>query len=442
MSAPSLNELRAKLDVDRAGELMHAFASELFPICRSITGAGVRETLRRISDRISLDVHEVPTGTPVLDWVVPQEWNIDAAWVNDPSGKRVVDLRENNLHVVSYSEPVHAHMTRAELARHVFTLPDRPQYVPYRTSYYERSWGICMTHEQFEGLPEGDYEVCIDARLDDGALTYGEVVIEGDGPEEVLLSCHVCHPSLANDNLSGIALATFASEALRGLALRHSYRFVFIPGTIGSISWLAANERNLSRITAGLVLSGVGDRGPFTYKRSRRGDTTIDRAVEHVLRMAQQPFDVFDFSPYGYDERQYCSPGFDLPVGRLSRSPHGEYPEYHTSADDLAFITPAALGDALSTLLAVIDVLEHDRRYQNLNPKGEPQLGRRGLYRAVGGAVDRRSAEMALLWVLNLSDGEHSLLDIAASAALPFDVVRDAASTLEEHELLAPVAGA
>ncbi len=437
MTAPSLGDVRAKVESAAAGDAMYAFASELFPICRSITGAGVRETLRRIGARVPIAISEVPSGTPVLDWTVPPEWNITSARVTDPSGRRIVDFADNNLHVVSYSEPVHARMSRDAFAAHVFTLPDRPKLVPYRTSYYDRSWGICMSHEQFEALPDGEYEVDIDATLTEGSLTYGESVVDGDRDTEVLLSCHICHPSMANDNLSGIALATFAAQALQGVALRHTYRFLFIPGTIGSITWLARHEDEVGRIVAGLVLSGVGDRGAFSYKRSRRGGTLVDRAVEHVLASSGQPFTTLDFIPYGYDERQYCSPGFDLPVGRLSRSPHGEYPEYHTSADNLDFITAASLGDALTTLLAVIGVIEGDRRYRNRNPKGEPQLGRRGLYRAVGGAVDRHSAEMAMLWVLNLSDGSHSLLDIARRASLPFDVVRGAADLLIEHELLA-----
>jgi aminopeptidase-like protein len=437
VTAPSLGDVRAKVESAAAGDAMHAFASELFPICRSITGAGVRETLRRIGARIPIAVSEVPSGTPVLDWTVPPEWNITSARVTDPSGRRIVDFADNNLHVVSYSEPVHARMSRDAFAAHVFTLPDRPGLVPYRTSYYDRSWGICMSHEQFEALPDGEYEVDIDATLTEGSLTYGESVVDGIDDTEVLLSCHICHPSMANDNLSGIALATFAAQVLQGVALRHTYRFLFIPGTIGSITWLARHEAEVDRIVAGLVLSGVGDRGAFSYKRSRRGGTLVDHAVEHVLASSGQPFTTLDFVPYGYDERQYCSPGFDLPVGRLSRSPHGEYPEYHTSADNLDFITAASLGDALTTLLAVIGVIEGDRRYRNRNPKGEPQLGRRGLYRAVGGAVDRHSAEMAMLWVLNLSDGSHSLLDIARRASLPFDVVRAAADLLIEHELLA-----
>jgi aminopeptidase-like protein len=428
--------------VSGPGEEMHALAAELYPICRSITGNGVRETLRRIGERIPLTVHEVPTGTPVFDWTVPQEWNITDAYVasTGPNGRRAIDFRAHNLHVVNYSEPVSARMTKAQLAPHVFTLPDRPSSVPYRTSYYERSWGFCAAHDVWDALPEGEYDVRIDSTLSDGSLTYGEAVVEGTGGTDVLLSAHVCHPSLANDNLSGIALATFAAAELAKRAatnpLRHTYRFVFVPGTIGSITWLARNEATVERIVAGLVLSGVGDRGPFTYKRSRRGATLVDRAVEHVLRASGRPYDAFDFYPYGYDERQYCSPGFNLPVGRLSRSPHGEYPEYHTSADDLSFITPDSLGDALDVLLAVVDVLEHDAHYVNLNPKCEPQLGRRGLYRAVGGNVDRKSAEMALLWVLNLSDGDHSLLDIAERSGLPFATVHDAAMLLAEHDLV------
>ncbi len=421
----------------QAGDAMLRFATELYPICRSITGDGVRETLRRVGKHVPLTVHEVATGTPVLDWTVPQEWNITDAWVKAPDGARVVDFHDSNLHVVSYSEPVHRTMPRHELAAHVFTLPDRPHLVPYRTSYYERSWGICMADDVWRALPDGDYEVCIDSTLADGALTYGEAVVEGAEGTEVLFSCHVCHPSLANDNLSGIALATFTAEALRARTdLRHTYRFVFVPGTIGSITWLARNEDRVGRIVAGLVLSGVGDRGPFTYKRSRRGNTVLDHAVEHVLATTTTDAEVDEFSPYGYDERQYCSPGFDLPVGRLSRSRHGEYPEYHTSGDDLTFITSESLGEALDVVLATVDVLERDGRYENLSPKGEPQLGRRGLYRAIGGDVDRRAAELASLWVLNLSDGAHSLLDIARRAELPFGAVFDAASRLQEHDLL------
>jgi aminopeptidase-like protein len=434
--AHALAELHALLDVDAIGDEMYDFAAALYPICRSITGDGVRATLANIADRVPLTTHEVPSGTRVFDWTVPPEWNVREAWVKDASGRRVIDFAEHNLHVVGYSQPVHTTLSRAELAARVFTAPERPDWVPYRTAYYENTWGFCASERVLRSLPEGYYEVCIDATVADGSLTYGECVLEGYGASDVLLSCHVCHPSLANDNLSGIALATFAAELLRDVALRHTYRFVFIPGTIGSVTWLARNEAILPRITAGLVLSGVGDRGGFTYKRSRRGNTAIDVAVEQVLSTSPRAAKVVDFYPYGYDERQYCSPGFDLPVGRLSRTPPAHYAEYHTSADDLSFISPAALGDSLATLLSVIEVLEYDTRYMNLNPKCEPQLGRRGLHRAAAATADRRATELAMLWVLNLSDGEHSLLDIARRSTLPFTVVRDTAWMLEDHELL------
>jgi aminopeptidase-like protein len=434
-----LAELRAALDGPEPGERLHSFVAALFPITRSITGAGVRETLERVGARIPLEVHEVPSGTEVLDWTVPPEWELREAWIAD-GGRRVVDVKDSNLHLVSYSAPVHARMTLAELRGHLYSLPDRPEWIPYRTSYYRRDWGFCVAHRQLESMPEGEYEVCIDTTLrEDGALTYGECVLPGATDETVLISTHVCHPSLANDNCTGIAVATELASLLGGIARRFTYRFVFVPGTIGSIAWLAANEPHLSTIAHGLVLTGLGDAGPLTYKRSRRGRAPIDRAVEHVLAASGAEHRVVDFSPYGYDERQYCSPGFDLPVGRLTRTPHGEYPEYHTSADDLSFVAPVPLGDALRALVDVLVVLEGDTTYRNTHPKGEPQLGRRGLYRAIGGDVDPRSAEMALLWVLNLSDGAHSLLDVVDRSGLPFTAVRAAADRLLDHGLLEPV---
>jgi len=422
-----------------AGAAMHGFAAELFPICRSLTGDGVRETLARIAERIPLEVSEVPTGTRVLDWTVPREWNIRGAWIRGPAGDTVLDFADSNLHVVGYSVPVHATLDRAELAARVHTLPDHPDWIPYRTSYYEETWGFCMEHRRFEALPEGDYEVRIDSTLQDGSLTYGECVLPGSTGQEVLVSCHVCHPSLANDNLSGIAAATWLAARLAAREHRYTYRFLFVPGTIGSIAWLARNEERVGAVRHGLVLAGVGDGGSINYKRSRRGDAAIDRAVEHVLAHRESPSAIRDFTPYGYDERQYGSPGFDLPVGCLMRTPWGEYPQYHTSADDLDFLQPEGLTDTLETLLAVVDVLEGNRAYRNLSPKGEPQLGRRGLYDAVGGRVDRRSATLALLWVLNQSDGGHDLLAIAGRAGMEFELVRWAADRLLDVDLLAEV---
>ena len=420
------------------GERMHALVSELFPICRSITGDGMRQSLRRLQCIAPLQMIEVPTGTKVFDWMVPREWNIRDAWIADSRGERVVDFRNSSLHVVNYSVPVRARMTLAELRPHLHTIPDHPDWVPYRTSYYSESWGFCLTHRTLDALADGEYEVCIDSSLEPGHLTYGELVVPGDSGEEVLVSCHCCHPSLANDNLSGMAVATELARYLAEYAeaLRYSYRFLFIPGTIGSITWLARNTEAAARIKYGLVLSCLGDSGALTYKRSRRGDSLIDRAAQHVLLRSAGSARVRDFVPYGYDERQYCSPGFNLAVGCLTRTPNGEYAEYHTSADDLSFVTPAALADSLAAAVRVIEVLEHDATYVNLSPWCEPQLGRRGLYRPTGGQSELPNYEMALLWVLNFSDGAHSLLDIAERSGIEFRVVLRAASDLMKHDLL------
>ena len=424
------------------GEELYKLVAELYPICRSITGDGVRRTLEIVERELGgLEVSEVPTGTQVLDWTVPREWNVRDAWVADAAGRRVVDFQASNLHLVSYSVPVRATIGLAELREHLFTLPDQPDWVPYRTSYYAERWGFCASQRLVDSLPEGDYEVCVDTTLADGHLTYGEHLVEGQTQDEVLISCHVCHPSLANDNLSGIAVASRLARLLgQGGRPRYSYRFLFIPGTIGSITWLARNQDNLGRIRHGLVLSGVGDPGGFTYKRSRRGDTEIDRAVAHVLGRSARDHQLVDFSPYGYDERQYCSPGFNLPVGRLGRTPFATYPQYHTSADDMDFVGPAQLQESLEVCQEIVEVLEGNRRYLNLFPKGEPQLGRRGLYGSIGGRSDAEERQMAMLWVLNLSDGDHSLLDVAERAGLPFAQVADVAAVLEEAGLLSRTA--
>jgi aminopeptidase-like protein len=423
-------------DPERAGAAMMELIAQLYPICRSITGDGTRQTLRAIGERIPLAIREVPSGTQVFDWVVPREWNIRDAFVKDARGERVIDFRRSNLHVVNYSVPIHRTMPLAELRPHLQTLPEHPDWIPYRTSYYHETWGFCLSQRQLEALEDGDYEVCIDSRMEDGHLSYGECYLPGECEEEVLISCHACHPSLCNDNLSGIAVATFLAARLNRRPHRLSYRLLFIPGTIGSITWLSLNEPLARRIRHGLVLTCVGDPGSFTYKRSRRGDARIDRAVAHVLGQAGEGYRILDFYPYGYDERQYCSPGFDLPVGCLMRTQHGQFPQYHTSADNLEFVTAQALGGTLATCQAVFEVLEHDRVYRNLNPKCEPQLGRRGLYARMGGERDVRTAELAMLWVLNLSDGRHSLLDIAERAGLPFAAIKRAADALAEHDLL------
>lgn len=417
-----------------SGVEMHSLVADLFPICRSITGDGFRASLRRLTEIVPISVTEIPTGTPVLDWTVPKEWNVRDAWIADADGRRVVDFRESNLHVVNYSVPVRGRMSLDALRPHLHTLPDQPDLIPYRTTYYSENWGFCLTHRALEALPEGEYDVCIDSSLEPGNLTYGECVLPGVTTDEVLVSVHSCHPSLANDNLSGMAVGAFLAKALSTVPRHHTFRFLFIPGTIGSIAWLATHEREIARIKHGLVLSCLGDAGDSTYKRSRRGNSLVDRAATHVLGTTGA-HKVLDFVPYGYDERQYCSPGYDLPVGCLTRTPNGRFPEYHTSADNLEFVKPSALEDSLDKALAIIEILEHDVACVNLSPKGEPQLGRRGLYSNMGGKSPPEF-EMALLWVLNLSDGQHSLLDIADRSGIRFASIRSAAMALRDAGLL------
>jgi aminopeptidase-like protein len=425
-------------DALELGRGLHRFASNLYPICRSITGDGIRQTLAAVEKRIPLQISEVPTGTTVFDWSIPKEWNIRDAYIKDACGKRVVDFRDNNLHVLNYSVPVHAKMCLSELRPHLFTIPEHPDWIPYRTSYYKENWGFCLSQNQLEMLEDNEYEVCIDSTLADGHLTYGECYLPGTSADEVLVSCHICHPSLANDNLSGLAVATALAELLSKQRLRYSYRFVFIPGTIGAIAWLARNCEHVARIRHGLVLTGIGNDSGFHYKKSRQGNAEIDLVVEHVLRHHNESSEILDFSPYGYDERQYCSPGFNLPVGCLMRSVWGTFPEYHTSADNLEFVKPAQLAQSLRVCASVLDILENNRRYRNLNPCCEPQLGKRNLYRSTGGEAVGVEIN-ARLWVLNLSDGEHSLLDIAERSGLSFQTIIDASDLLRESGLLSNI---
>ena len=430
-------DLQALPAAEEIGGEMHDLIRELFPLPRSITGNGLRQTLTAIGERIPLELTEVPTGTPVLDWTIPQEWNVSAAWIDGPDGKRVVDLADSNLHVLGYSVPVAERVGLAELQEHLFSLPEHPDWIPFRNSYYHPNWGFCVQHRLLESLPEGEYEARIDSTLEDGSLTYGEAFVPGRTDDEVLVSGYACHPSMANDNLSGLALMTTLARQLAGLELRYSYRFLFSPGTIGPIAWLARNEERLDRVRHGLVCLCVGDPGPLTYKKSRRSDAEIDRAAQLALRDSGEEFAVHEWEPWGGDERQFNSPGFNLPVGTLTRSAPGSFPEYHTSADDLDFVEPDALGRSFHAYMSVFDVLEGNGTYVNLSPKGEPQLGRRGLYRAIGAGHGANVDELSLLWVLNLSDGEHSLVDIAERSGLRWAQVRDAARTLVDHELLA-----
>jgi len=334
----------------------------LFPLCRSLTGEGVRSTFDVLEEHIPIARVDLPSGTRVFDWIVPDEWNVRAAYIVAPDGRRVVDIERSSLHVVSYSEPVRATMPLEQLRERLHTLPDKPDVVPYRTSYYDRTWGFCLSHDELCKLEPGDYEVVIDSTLEPGRLTYAELTVEGESDEEVLFSTYVCHPSLANDNLSGIAVATMLARELLERPLRHSYRFAFAPGTIGPLAWLHENRDGLDRVRHGLTLSCIGDEGNLTYKRSRRGDADVDRAMEIVLRDSGRPHRILPWEPWGGDERQFCSPGFDLPVGSLMRTPHGEFDGYHTSADSLDRISPDSLEDAVRTALDLVDVLETNRR--------------------------------------------------------------------------------
>jgi aminopeptidase-like protein len=419
------------------GDIMHALVRELFPLARSITGAGLRATVRRLSEVVPLEVTELASGTSVFDWIVPDEWSIDEAFVENEHGQRIVDLCDSNLHVVNYSVPVDVTLSLAELKPHLHTLPEHPDWVPYRTSYYAPSWGFCLSDRALKVIPDGLYHAVIRSRLAPGGMTLAERLHRGARDQEVLVFAHTCHPSLANDNLSGLVVAVHLAAWLSQRRTRYSYRFVFAPATIGSIAWLALNERGLERIRHGLVLSLLGGGGPFHYKASRDGNRMIDRAAWHVLRTEFADSRRLDFLPWGYDERQFCSPGINLPVGRLTRTPNGEFPEYHTSADNPTFVSPAALGEAWLACLKIFEALECDDSFSNLSPKCEPQLGRRGLYRSTGGYQDVPERQLALLWVLNQSDGRSSLLDIAERSGLPFAVIARAASDLERVGLLA-----
>jgi aminopeptidase-like protein len=426
------------LCADDGGRAMHDLVSELYPICRSITGDGVRKTIGVIGRYIPLTICELPTGMEIFDWTVPLEWNISDAYVKNSSGERIIDFQRSNLHVVGYSVPVHRRMGLDELKEHLHSDPAHPGLIPYRTSYYSPTWGFCLPHDQLLALPDEEYEVCIDSSLAPGHLTYGDLRLLGESSDEVVISCHVCHPSLCNDNLSGIAVATALAQELSRRNHRYSYRFLFIPGTIGSIAWLALNQAHVGRIRHGFVLTCVGDAGHPTYKQSRRGDAEIDKAWQYVLAQGGGDFAIRPFSPYGYDERQFCSPGFDLPVGCFMRTPHGEFPEYHTSADDLSLVRASSLNDSLTKALAVIDVIENNRSYLNVKPYCEPKLGKYGLYSTIGG----RSAghyQMALLWLLNMSDGKNSLLDIAIRCNLPWETLKQALRALCAAGLLKPI---
>ena len=418
------------------GKEMFQLMEDLFPICRSITGNGVRQTLEIIKKHIPLENHEVPSGTKVYDWIIPKEWNIKDAYIIDPNEREIVDFKKSNLHVVNYSTPINQKISLSELKKHIHTIPEKPDLIPYITSYYSENWGFCMSHNQFLNLKEGEYQVVIDSKLDSGSLTYGEYFIPGKSKDEILLSCYVCHPSMCNDNLSGVVLLTMLAKYMQNFKNNYSIRFLFIPETIGAITWLYINEANISKIKHGLIATCLGDSGSLTYKRTRNSSEEIDKTVENILKKSGAKFRVLDFFPWGSDERQFCSPGFNLPVGSLMRTMYGKFQEYHTSADNLDFIKKDALFDTYQKYVKTIFIIDNNKVYTNQNPKCEPQLGKRGLYREIGAQKITRDVESAIFWILNLSDGKNSLLDIAKRSNINFEVLLETALKLENKNLL------
>lgn len=428
-------------DAQETGPSLFKLVEELYPICRSITGDGVRQTLKIIQQMLPLQIHEVASGTEVFDWTVPREWNAHAAWIKDSAGNIVVDFAEHNLHLLNYSIPVHKTLSLQKLKPHLYSLPDQPDLIPYKTSYYSDNWGFCLSHNQLVSLQEDQYEVFIDTTLAPGSLSYGELLIPGKTEEEILFTSHVCHPSLANDNLSGISVMAHLAARLLQQENRYSYRFLWIPGTIGSITWLAHNQSVIPRIKCGLVASLLGDAGGFTYKKTRQSSAELDYLVPYALEQAGYDYRVIDFSPYGYDERQFCSPGFDMQVGSLTRSVFATFPEYHTSADNLDFVQEKFLLESLNIYSRIVDLLERSEYFMSNAPYCEPQLGKRGLYDTIGGKRNDVDDTMAMLWVLNSADGKHSLFSTAQKSGIPYDNLRQTANRLVDYELIVEVPG-
>jgi aminopeptidase-like protein len=399
------------------------YFDRLWSITRSLTGNGNRETLKILSEIIDLKITEVPSGTECFDWTVPPEWNIKEAWIKDSKGNNIVDFSENNLHILGYSEPFQGKLSFEELKSHLYTLPDQPDLIPYLTSYYKRRWGFCLTHNEFLKLDQNEtYEVLIDSSLDEkGSMTIGEAILKGKSDKEILFSTYICHPSLASNELSGPLVSAFIYNKLKEKKeLNYTYRFIFVPETIGSIYSLSVyGEHWKSNLEAGFVITCIGDDGKFTYKRSRIGHSLPDRAVETILKQTENDFNLIDFFPGGSDERQYCSPGFNLPVGSLMRTMYGKYREYHTSADNKDYVSFEAMEKSVEKYIEVIDLIEKNKKYINKIPYCEPQLGKRGLYPTLGSQKGTQHAVEAMMWVLNLSDGENDLISISERSKIP-----------------------
>ena len=447
-------------NINNEGHSMYDLIKKLFPICRSITGNGTRNSLKIISKILPIQIHEISTDTEVFDWKIPKEWNINDAYIKNSSGEKILDFKISNLHILNYSSPIHKKITLDELKDHIFTDSKHPDEIPYRTTYYSENWGFCMSHNQFLNLKDDIYEIFIDSTLEKGSLTYGEYFVKGKNDYEILFSCYICHPSMCNDSLSGVALTVELGEYIKNLEINpnYSYRFLFIPETIGSITWLSQNKEKINKIKHGLVVTCVGDSGKMTYKKTRQNDTEINNTVISVLKESKKNHEILDFFPSGSDERQYCSPGINLEVGCLTRSMFTRYSEYHTSSDNLNFVNVESLQDSFLIYKKIISKLENnygkffnkkdiksikqssnvDPVYLNLFPNCEPHLGKRKIYHSIGGQnpIYDVIKERALMWILSYSDGTNSLKDISILSNIEMNILNDAAQLLLEKKLI------
>ena len=418
---------------------LEKYFDRLWPINRSLTGNGNRETLKILSELIDLEITEVPSGTVCFDWTVPPEWNVKEAWIKDSKGNKIIDFVKNNLHLLGYSIPTNQKLLLSELKKNIYTLPSQPELIPYLTSYYEERWGFCMSHNQLSTLQEEEYEVFIDSYLDyNGSMTVGDAILKGNSDREILFSTYICHPSMANNELSGPLATSFIFQELKNKKDRfYNYRFVFIPETIGSIYYLYKHGELLkAKLDAGFVINCIGDSGDFTYKRSRQGCSLADKCAEILLKQTEERFNIEDFFPDGSDERQYCSPGFNLPVGSLMRTRYGKYPEYHTSGDNKDFISFESMEESILKYLDMIDVLENNFKYKNIMPYCEPQLGKRGLYPTLGSQKGTTAFVDAMMWILNLADGANDLICISEKSKIPIQKLIPVVKILMENGIV------
>ena len=420
-------------------ELMENYFDRLWFLNRSLTGNANRETLKILSEIVDLNISEIASGTECFDWTVPPEWNAREAWIKDSKGNTILDFKNNNLHLLGYSEEFSGKLSLAELKEHLYSLPDQPDVIPYLTSYYKKRWGFCLSHKLLTELKDDTYEVFIDSELNEnGSMTISDAVLKGSTDEEILLSTYICHPSMANNELSGPLVTAFIYRELKKLKYRkYTYRFIFVPETIGVISYLSIHGKHIKeKLAAGYVITCIGDKGNFTYKKSRRGNSLADRAAELILTQNENNYVIEDFFPTGSDERQYCSPGFNLPVGSLMRTRYGKYKEYHTSADNRDFISFDAMEYSVKTYLRIISVLEKNAVYENLFPDCEPQLGKRDLYPTLGSQKKTADFVNAVMWVLNLSDGTNDLIKISERSGINFEIISEACDAVKEKGLL------